>query len=144
VGTPEAYRRVWSTVQAIPAGRVASYGQIADLAGLPRRARLVGRALKGLPEGGDVPWHRVLLSSGRLAFARGTPGYREQRERLLAEGVLFAGERVDLARFGWSDALDRILWGPPAAGVPATAAPLNAAARSRSPRADRSTRGRQA
>lgn len=100
-------------VLAIPPGRVATYGQIADLAGLPRRARLVGRALREL-EDENVPWHRVLRAGGRLAFARGSTQYLEQRERLMAEGVAFDGERVDLALHAWSDPLDRLLWGPPA------------------------------
>jgi methylated-DNA-protein-cysteine methyltransferase-like protein len=99
-------------VRAIPHGSVATYGQIADLTGMPRRARLVGRALKEL--GDDrVPWHRVLRAGGRIAFTRGTRQYREQRARLLGEGIVFDGDRIDLARYGWSDALDRILWGPP-------------------------------
>jgi methylated-DNA-protein-cysteine methyltransferase related protein len=110
----ETYARIRRTVCAIPPGSVSTYGQIADLAGLPRRARLVGRVLK---ESSDpaVPWHRVLRAGGRIAFERGSDSYREQRARLMAEGVVFDGERVDLARWGWSDALDRILWGPPSA-----------------------------
>jgi methylated-DNA-protein-cysteine methyltransferase-like protein len=114
VGTLETYQRIWRTVRAIPRGRVATYGQIADLTGLPRRARLVGRALKLLDDDEPVPWHRVLRAGGRIAFTRGTPQYREQRARLIEEGVLFEGDRIDLARYGWSEALDRMLWGPPA------------------------------
>ena len=110
--TRETYARIWLTVRAIPRGSVATYGQVADLAGLPRRARLVGRALKEL-EDARVPWHRVLRAGGRIAFTRGTRQYREQRARLIAEGIVFDGDRIDLARYGWSDALDRILWGPP-------------------------------
>jgi methylated-DNA-protein-cysteine methyltransferase-like protein len=113
MGTLETYQRIWRTVGAIPRGRVATYGQIADLAGLPRRARLVGRALKLLDDEQPVPWHRVLRAGGRIAFTRGTPQYREQRARLTEEGVLFEGDHIDLARYGWTDALDRILWGPP-------------------------------
>jgi methylated-DNA-protein-cysteine methyltransferase-like protein len=112
MGTRETYERIWHTVRAIPRGRVATYGQVADLAGLPRRARLVGRALKEL-EDARVPWHRVLRAGGRIAFGRGTRQYREQRARLLGEGVVFDGDCIDLGRYGWSDALDRLLWGPP-------------------------------
>jgi methylated-DNA-protein-cysteine methyltransferase-like protein len=132
VDTDEVYRRIWRTVDAIPRGRVASYGQVADLAGLPRRARLVGRALKKLPDGSAVAWHRVLRSTGRSAFARGTREHREQRARLLADGVVFDGERVDLRRYGWSDPLDSLLWGPPQA-QPAERDPrrLSGASRSR-------------
>ena len=113
MGTDETYRRIYTTVRAIPHGRVATYGQIADLAGMPRRARLVGRALQVLEDDQPVPWHRVLRAGGRIAFTRGTSQYREQRARLSEEGVVFDGDRIDLARYGWSDALDRILWGPP-------------------------------
>ena len=109
--TNDAYERIWHTVRAIPRGRVATYGQIADLAGMPRRARLVGRALKEL-EDDRVPWHRVLRAGGRIAFTRGTRQYREQRARLLGEGIVFDGDRIDLRSYGWSDALDRLLWGP--------------------------------
>jgi methylated-DNA-protein-cysteine methyltransferase-like protein len=109
----DSYQRIYRMVLAIPRGHVATYGQIADLAGLPRRARLVGRALKELTDE-RIPWHRVLRAGGRLAFAPGSAQYREQRERLIVEGVIFDGERVDLARHAWSDPLDRLLWGPPA------------------------------
>jgi methylated-DNA-protein-cysteine methyltransferase related protein len=141
VTTRDLYERIWSTVERIPSGRVATYGQIADLAGLPRRARLVGRALKELPDERTLPWHRVLRSPGRIAFARGTSEYREQRERLAAEGVLFDGAKIDLKRYGWSDALDALLWGAPPApkrmGV-------SGDARSRGPRGGRSGRVRRA
>lgn len=112
MGSDESYQRIWRTVRSIPRGRVATYGQIADLAGMPRRARLVGRALK-LLEDDAVPWHRVLRAGGRIAFPRGTSQYREQRGRLQGEGVLFDGDRVNLGQYGWSDALDSLLWGPP-------------------------------
>lgn len=104
---------IWQTIANIPAGRVASYGQIALLAGLPGRARLVGRALRESPEHLDLPWHRVLNASGRSAFPSDSPAYKEQRARLLSEGVLFLGERVDFARFGVEiRGLDALLWHP--------------------------------
>ena len=56
--TPALWVRIWETVELIPPGRVASYGQVAEEAGLPGRARLVGRVLSLLPEGSPVPWHR--------------------------------------------------------------------------------------
>lgn len=141
--TRDHYARIWATVARIPPGRVATYGQIADLCGLPRRARLVGRALKELPDDRDLPWHRVLASPGRIAFEPGTRGYREQRARLVAEGVLCERGRVDLKRYGWSDALDALLWGTPpptAVGQPA----VSAAARSRARRSGRSRPARRA
>jgi len=93
---------IYAAVTAIPAGRVATYGQVAAMAGLPGRARLVGRALRELPEDSAVPWQRVINASGRIS-SRGAPdGESEQRLLLEEEGVVFAhGDRVDLKRFGW-------------------------------------------
>ena len=69
------YQQIWQTVQLIPIGKVACYGQIADLAGLPGRARLVGKALGKVPEGGwknkAVPWFRVINSQGKISFHLG-------------------------------------------------------------------------
>lgn len=95
------YRRIWDTVQAIPAGRVASYGQIADLAGLPGRARLVGKALGYAPKELAVPWYRVLRSSGQLAFEPISKTALKQSALLHAEGVVVKNNRVRLAEFGW-------------------------------------------
>jgi methylated-DNA-protein-cysteine methyltransferase-like protein len=100
------------TVAAIPRGCVASYGEIAARAGLPRRARLVGRVLGDAGSAAKLPWHRVLRSDGRIAFAPGSRGYREQRQRLIGEGVIVANGRVDLTRFGWQRNLDAELWSP--------------------------------
>jgi methylated-DNA-protein-cysteine methyltransferase-like protein len=91
--------RVWQVVAAIPAGRVATYGQVAQLAGVPRGARFVGTVLRDLPRDSRLPWHRVLNASGRLSVDPLTA--REQRERLEAEGVAFVGGRVSLSRFRW-------------------------------------------
>ncbi len=102
------------TIAAIPAGRVASYGEIAARAGLPKRARLVGRVLGETPAG-VVPWYRVLRSDGRIAFPPGSRGFREQVRRLAAEGVLVKNGRVDLTVHGWERNLDDLLWGPPPA-----------------------------
>lgn len=101
------------TIAAIPRGRVASYGEIAMRAGLPRRGRLVGRVLGDSDPALKLPWQRVLRSDGRIAFARGSRSYREQRQRLLSEGVAVVNGRVDLKRFGWQRDLDAQLWGMP-------------------------------
>jgi len=105
-----AIRRV---IASIPAGRVSSYGEIATRAGLPGRARLVGRVLGEAPAELELPWHRVLRSDGRSAFAPGSRGFREQVRRLAGEGVLVRNARVDLAQHGWERNLDDLLWGPP-------------------------------
>ena len=101
-----------AVVAEIPAGRVCAYGRIAELAGLPRRARLVGRILAELPAGHDLPWHRVVRASGQLAFEPGSSGHRRQTRRLRSEGVVVAGARVDMQKFGWQMSLDERLWGP--------------------------------
>jgi methylated-DNA-protein-cysteine methyltransferase related protein len=97
--TRELYARIWETVLLIPSGRVASYGQVADVAGLPGRARLVGRALGELAEDSGVPWHRVIGASGRISFPAGTAHHRLQRALLEDEGVRFEGGRVVTPRW---------------------------------------------
>jgi methylated-DNA-protein-cysteine methyltransferase-like protein len=94
------YEEIYRIVRRIPHGRVATYGLIAQLAGIPRHARRVGYALAGLREDG-VPWHRVINAKGEISL-RPTAGYSEQRELLEAEGVKFdADGRIDLTRFQW-------------------------------------------
>ncbi len=93
--------RIVRTVCRIPAGSVATYGQVAREAGLGRRARLVGQALRHLPAGADVPWHRVVNAQGRISLSSSSDSGRLQRERLEEEGVLFDDGVIDLQRFGW-------------------------------------------
>lgn len=106
-----AIRRV---ILLIPRGRVASYGEIAARAGLPRRARLVGRVLRDAGAAAKLPWHRVLCADGRLAFLRDSETFLEQVRRLAREGVVVSGNRVDLLQFGWRRNLDAELWSPSA------------------------------
>jgi methylated-DNA-protein-cysteine methyltransferase-like protein len=106
-------RRIYAAIAAIPRGRVASYGAIAARAGLPGRARLVGKLLGETPAGLELPWHRVLRASGQIALPRDSDGFREQCQRLRAEGVEVRGGRVPLSRFGLDGDLDRALWGMP-------------------------------
>ena len=109
---PLEHAAILRTIAAIPRGRVASYGEIAARAGLPRRARLVGRVLRESDPALKLPWQRVLRADGRIAFAPGSRGYREQRQRLLSEGVMVLRSHVDLARFGWQRNLDAEIWAP--------------------------------
>ena len=104
--------RIWKEVAAIPRGQVASYGGIARRAGLPRRARLVGHALKKAPDGLGLPWHRVVNARGAISFPPGSRSYRLQRQRLEKEGVRFRKGRVDLASHEITDDLDALLWQP--------------------------------
>lgn len=88
---------ILSVVGEIPEGKVASYGQIARLIGRDRNSRLVGKVLSMAEFYGDYPCHRVVNHAGRLA-----PHFREQRERLTAEGVAFkANGCVDMEKFRW-------------------------------------------
>ena len=108
--TPE-HAAIRHVIAAIPRGRVSSYGEIAARAGLPRRARLVGRVLSDAgAAGAKLPWQRVLRSDGRIAFPAGSKGFREQRARLIEEGVIVNHGRVDLGRFGWQRDLDAEIW----------------------------------
>jgi methylated-DNA-protein-cysteine methyltransferase-like protein len=107
-----AEERILAAVKRIPRGRVSTYGAIADVAGLPRRARLVGTVLKHA-SAKDLPWFRVINSSGRISLPAGSDAYRRQKRKLEAEGVIFRGDRVDMKRYGWPDRegdLDEVLW----------------------------------
>ena len=83
----QADQRLRATVDSLPTGRVATYGQIATEAGLPGRARRVGQLLANLETDSDLCWHRVLGAGGQISLARERPAWHEQRARLLAEGV---------------------------------------------------------
>lgn len=99
-----------NVIAQIPRGCVASYGELAVRAGLPRRARLVGLVLRTAPASLRLPWHRVLRSDGRIAFPPASAEFREQRMRLRKEGVEVLNGRVNLHRYGWQRDLDAQLW----------------------------------
>ncbi len=101
--SPAEARRtaLYLTLHQVPEGKVVSYGQLAELAGLGRAARFVGRALSQLPDGSSLPWHRVIGAGGRISLASGTLSGEEQRARLRAEGVTIRNNRVDMLRHGW-------------------------------------------
>lgn len=96
--------RILAVVMSIPRGKVATYGQVATLAGLPGHARQVGYALSFLPDRSSIPWFRVVNAQGRIS-KRGSPGSEhEQRLLLEAEGVVFdRNRRVLLARYQWDE-----------------------------------------
>ncbi len=95
------YEKIYEVARRIPEGRVATYGQIARLAGIPKGARQVGYAMAALGRGTprpDVPWHRVVNAKGESSIGG------EQITRLEAEGVVFGENgRIDLKVYGWSD-----------------------------------------
>lgn len=104
-----AYARIWKTVNSIPKGKVSSYGQIADFAGLPGRARLVGKSLAYIPDTINVNWHRVLRSNGHLAFTKGSEQALKQTGLLQEEGVVVFNNRVNMKVFNWHPDLATML-----------------------------------
>lgn len=108
----ETTRRIHAAVRRIPRGKVAGYGQVAALAGLPRRARLVGRVLSALPAGSSVPWYRVVNASGGVSLP--SVAGDEQRRRLAAEGVaLTPSGRVPMALYAVGRSGEAPEAGPP-------------------------------
>lgn len=100
---PAQIRRtaLYLTLAQVPEGKVVSYGQLAELAGLGRAARFVGRTLSQLPSDSTLPWHRVLGAGGRISLPAGSPSGDEQRARLRMEGISILNNRVDIQRHGW-------------------------------------------
>ncbi len=98
---------ILQVVAAIPGGQVASYGQIARLAGLGRAARRVAAALRRADAQTAMPWHRVIRSDGSLGLPAGSPGWHEQIQRLRSEGVVVLDGRVDLRCYQWDGGVDR-------------------------------------
>ncbi len=107
-------RRVLSVVRRIPPGRVASYGEVAKLAGRPRAARAVGNIMRGCGRP-DVPCHRVIAAGGRLGGYGGSEALK--RSLLVAEGIVVSGSRVR--------ELDRVRWQSAAEPAPLNPEPLN-------------------
>ncbi|MBU3823562.1 MAG: MGMT family protein [Candidatus Oceanisphaera merdipullorum] len=105
--------KILKLLALVPVGRVVTYGQLADLAGLPGRARLVGYMLRTL-EMIEQPWHRVVGANGRISLPKGSPGWLEQRQRLLSEGITFkgnaiSGQCVDMQQCQWRPDLGEML-----------------------------------
>ncbi len=98
------FKTVHRIVAGIPAGTVMTYGQIAEMAGNPRASRAVGYALRAIPPGLDIPWHRVVNSKGEISLRRTMQGDDDrclQRVLLEAEGVEFSKSgRIDLKKYG--------------------------------------------
>src|SRR5262245_51039125 len=114
VTAKDPYDAIYAAIRRVPRGKVSSYGAIAQLAGLPRRARLVGTVLKNSSATLRLPWFRIVASSGRLAFAVGSDPFRTQRAKLEREGVKFANNKIDMRRYAWPPReveLDELLWG---------------------------------
>ena len=102
---PEPLARVSAIYQVlanIPAGKVLSYGELAKRAGIPGAARLVGKVLRDLPEGSQLPWHRVVNAQGKLSLPQDSASYCEQQQRLINEGVEFVNQKINLTIYGYN------------------------------------------
>lgn len=105
------HQSVWKVVSEIPSGHVLTYGEVARLSGMPRAARRVSQALRRAPRGMELPWHRVINAQGKISFPEDSSGWMQQKDKLEQEGVVFLNGKVDLDRFGYRGAVDRLLWG---------------------------------
>ena len=95
------YEMIWKQIKKIPHGKVATYGQIARIAGIEGHARFVGYALHGLPANSGIPWHRVINSQGRISL----PGLTGRRQRALLESekIEFSpAGRINLKKYQWN------------------------------------------
>ncbi len=102
------YELIWSVVKRIPRGRVATYGQIAELAGLEGHARQVGYALHNLSENASVPWHRVINAKGEISPRSAGDSHELQLMLLRAEGIgVDERGRIDLKRYRWKQSTSR-------------------------------------
>lgn len=98
----ELARQILAVVDLIPYGRVASYGQVARLAGLPRHARMVAKVLQQTDDNSEIPWHRVVNAQGQIRTTGvNAKGENIQKLMLLEEGVTFKNNRIALKYFEW-------------------------------------------
>jgi len=93
--------KVYQLTRLIPKGKVATYGQLAKLSGKPKAARAVGVFMKNNPDAPIVPCHRVVASDGKLTGYSGIGGITQKKKMLIAEGVFFKGNKIDLLRSQW-------------------------------------------
>ena len=98
---PNREQRVYIALAEVPTGRVVTYGQLADLAGLPRAARLIGHILRNLPAETTLPWHRVINAAGKISLGPETESGLRQRALLQEEGVVFNNGRISLKQYRW-------------------------------------------
>lgn len=92
---------VYELIRKIPAGKVATYGQVAKLVGSPKAARAIGMCMRTNPDAPRTPCHRIVASDGSLHGYSAGNGISTKKEMLLKEGVFFKGDKVDLSRSGW-------------------------------------------
>ena len=98
----ELAEQILAVVALIPYGKVASYGQVARLAGLPKHARLVGKVLGNMDDRSTLPWYRVVNSQGKIRTTIFTEhGQNLQAQLLLTEGVMVKNDKIDLKTYAW-------------------------------------------
>ena len=95
-------KRVVEIIKKIPAGKVATYGQIATLAGNNKAARQISRILHSSSEKYDLPWHRVINSQGKISLRSGD-GFEMQKAMLESEGIQVIKDRIDLIKYKWEN-----------------------------------------
>lgn len=98
---PSYQEKMWHVVSMIPEGKVATYGQVAELAGLSGMARAVGKTLSKLPKDTQLPWFRVINAKGMISFPQDSDGYKRQRAFLEAEGISLINGKVSLKSYRW-------------------------------------------
>ena len=101
MSAPFTPAEVWFLISRIPTGCVVTYGQLADMAGAPGYARVVGNILRQLPVGSDLPWHRVINGKGQISFPEGSSRYNSQKCRLELEGVMVLSGKINLKTHQW-------------------------------------------
>ena len=102
----KSYLKIWETIKKIPPGNVATYGQIAALAGFGGHARLVGYALHATPNEVQIPWHRVINYQGKISLPKESGQYDLQKALLEAEGIVFVQEKINLKKYRWQPDLE--------------------------------------
>lgn len=103
--TNQLYPKIYKIVAKIPFGKIATYGQIARLAGMGKNARIIGYALSALPQQIDIPWHRVINRLGEISYSPSRNDHDNlQKQLLLAEGIIFDSVgRIDLKIYLWNE-----------------------------------------
>lgn len=92
---------IWQIIFAVPIGNVATYGQIARIAGYPNHSRFVGTTLKNLPKETKLPWYRIVNAKGELSFPIASDAFKKQKSLLEEEGVIFKQNKLSLKRYQW-------------------------------------------